>query len=411
MSELPAIQFQAVSKRFTFSREAPQSILETLISFFSRRRKSPGEDDLWAVQDVSFDVQKGQSFGIVGRNGSGKSTILKMISRVLRPTLGRVMVNGRISALLELGAGFHPDLTGRENVFLNASLMGLSDKETENRFRDILEFSELGEFIDMPVKYYSSGMYMRLGFSVAINMDPDILVIDEILAVGDQPFQTKCLDAILDIKRQGVTVVFVSHNINIMRSMCTHLLWVDRGNVRALGDVTTVADLYTAYSTELEDTQLQRPAYERRGNQQIEITGVRFLDSENEPQQHFAPGARMVIEIGYHAHVPAKNPEFGLAIFRHDGVQINGPNTRLDGIDLGQVAGRGAVRYEIEALPLAVGRYMVTVAIHHGELPLCYDLHEEAYAFRVLSGDRPVTEGVLELPATWRHAALLPEGE
>jgi lipopolysaccharide transport system ATP-binding protein len=406
MSEKPVIEFQGVSKRFAFSKETPQSILEMLISIFSRPRKRERHEPLWAVRDVDFAVLPGQSFGIVGRNGSGKSTILKMISRILRPTTGRVVVYGRVSALLELGAGFHQDLTGRENVFLNASLMGLSEEETVARFDDILEFSELGEFIDMPVKYYSSGMYMRLGFSVAINMDPDILVIDEILAVGDQPFQTKCLDAIMSLKRRGVTIVFVSHNIQVMRSLCTHLLWVDKGQVRALGDVDTVSNQYIAYSAEIEGGQMAVSSYDRRGSGDIEITNVQFLNAEELPQQQFLPGDPMTIEIAYNSHFPAKNPEFGIAIFRHDGTHIYGPNTRADGVDLGIIEGRGKVRYEIASLPLAPGRYTVSAAIHQGDSPLCYDFHEEAYVFKILTGERAVSAGIVVLPASWEQHAL-----
>jgi lipopolysaccharide transport system ATP-binding protein len=406
MSDKPVIQFQDVSKRFTFSKEAPQSILEMMISVFSRPRRREASEPLWAVRDVDFAVLPGQSFGIVGRNGSGKSTILKMISRILRPSAGRVVVNGRVSALLELGAGFHQDLTGRENVFLNASLMGLSEDETVARFDDILAFSELGEFIDMPVKFYSSGMYMRLGFSVAINMDPDILVIDEILAVGDQPFQTKCLDAIMSLKRKGVTIVFVSHNIQIMRSLCTHLLWIDKGQVRALGDVETVSNQYMAYSSEIEGGQIAVPSYDRRGSGDIVITAVRFLNAEETPQQQFSPGDRMTIEIAYLSHIAADNPEFGIAIFRHDGTHIYGPNTRADGVDLGILEGPGIIRYEIASLPLAPGRYTVSAAIHQGDSPLCYDFHEEAYLFKIQTGDRPVSAGVVVLPARWQQREI-----
>ncbi|MBK7895884.1 MAG: ABC transporter ATP-binding protein [Anaerolineaceae bacterium] len=197
---------------------------------FSRRKgpKQPKES-LWAVRGVSFDVLPGQCFGIVGRNGSGKSTILKLMARILRPNNGRIVINGRVSALLELGAGFHPDLTGRENIFLNAALLGFDEASTRAYYDRIVEFSELEEFIDMPVKHYSSGMYMRLGFSVAIHMQPDILIVDEILAVGDQAFQTKCINAIMAMKDQGVTIIIVSHNINLVRTLCTHILWIDKG--------------------------------------------------------------------------------------------------------------------------------------------------------------------------------------
>ncbi len=399
---MPVISFQNVSKRFTFTKDKPSSVLEIFTSAFSRRsRRQPGDDNLWAVKDVSFDVLPGQAFGIVGRNGSGKSTVLKLITRILKPTSGRIIVNGRVSALLELGAGFHQDLTGRENVYLNASLLGLSQAETDDRFDDILAFSELGEFIDMPVKHYSSGMYMRLGFSVAINMDPDILIVDEILAVGDQPFQTKCIDAILDMKRRGVTIVFVSHDIRLMRRLCTHMLWMDKGVTQAQGTVEDVAQRYIEYSNMREGQQLLSAEFERWGTGEIEITGVALLNAAGEPENTYKTGEPMTIEMRYFARKPVPNPEFGLAIFRQDGVHINGPNTRLAGVDLGVVAGAGVVRYEIEALPLLPSRYSLTVAVHDGRFPHCYDYHKEAYDFRIIPGGAAEQDGLFVLPARW----------
>ena len=197
----PAIRLQKVSKRFAFTPDTPQSVLESLIAFATRRRAKT--QDLWAVRDVTFTIATGQCVGIIGRNGSGKSSLLKLVARIIQPTTGQIEVRGRVSALLELGAGFHQDLTGRENIYLNASVLGLNREQTEGLFDEIVAFSELGRFIDMPVKHYSSGMYMRLGFSVAIHVRPDILIVDEILAVGDQTFQAKCIDRIMEMKRAG----------------------------------------------------------------------------------------------------------------------------------------------------------------------------------------------------------------
>ena len=403
MSELePVVSFQNVYKKFRFSREAPQSILEIFISAFSRKSKrQKDEGDLWAVNNVSFDIYPGQAFGIVGRNGSGKSTILKLITRILRPTEGRIVVNGRMSALLELGAGFHQDLTGRENIFLNASLLGLTEAETHAKFDDILAFSELGEFIDMPVKHYSSGMYMRLGFSVAIHVEPDILIVDEILAVGDQPFQTKCIDAIMEMKRKGVTIIFVSHDINLMKRLCTHILWVDKGDMQAIGTSEEVAMRYVEYSTMREGQQLLSADFERWGTGEIEVTNVRLLNAEGKEANTYVTHDAMTIEMEYTAHQPIQNPEFGLAIFRHDGLHINGPNTHLAGLDLGNLEGAGVIRYEIEHLPLLPARYQLTVAVHDGRFPHCYDYHKEAYSFRVNPGGSKETDGVVEFPAKW----------
>ncbi|MCP4363615.1 MAG: ATP-binding cassette domain-containing protein [Chloroflexi bacterium] len=411
MNVEPIICFQNVSKRFAFTKEKPQSILETVISSFSRRKFETR--DLWAVHDVSFDVLPGQCFGIVGRNGSGKSTILKLMTRILRPNEGRIVVHGRVSALLELGAGFHHDLTGRENISLNASLLGLDEAETNAQYEDIVAFSELGEFIDMPVKHYSSGMYMRLGFSVAIHMQPDILIVDEILAVGDQAFQTKCTDAIMELKRRGTTIILVSHNLNLMRSLCTHLLWMDNGRMRAIGTTDEIATQYKAYSHEREERQLldENESFERQGSQDVQITAVRFLDEQGAERQTFQTGEPLIIEMDYMAHKPVENPEFGLAIHRQDGVHVNGPNTKLAGLDMGVVQGAGMVRYCIDQIPLLPARYMVTTAVHDGQTHRCYDYHIEAYSFRVVTGGTKELDGLIAMTADWDWQPALAEDQ
>ncbi|MDX1415169.1 MAG: ABC transporter ATP-binding protein [Candidatus Promineifilaceae bacterium] len=399
----PILSFTHVNKRFTFSREKPQSVLETVISVFNRRSRHP-KQDLWAVKDLSFEVFPGQSLGIIGRNGSGKSTVLKLMARILRPTSGRVMVKGRVSALLELGAGFHPDLTGRENISLNASVMGLDETEVDKNFDSIVEFSELGEYIDMPVKHYSSGMYMRLGFSVAIHVQPTILIVDEILAVGDQAFQMKCIDRIHEMKRQGVTIILISHNLEIIRRLCSHLIWLEHGQMRASGPAEEVANEYKEYSNQAVGKQLtisQKGSYRRWGSLEIEITNVRFLDASGSSQTLFKTGDEMIIEIAYIAHQPIRDPEFGLAIFRQDGVHVNGPNSHLAGLEMGDISGSGVVQYHIKELPLLPARYQVTAAVHDSRLMNAYDYHELAYPFRVITGGAKETDGLIELPATW----------
>jgi ABC-type polysaccharide/polyol phosphate transport system ATPase subunit len=398
----PIISFQNVDKRFAFMKEKPQSVMETFIKLFSRQKrgKQPAEL-LWAVRDVSFEVLPGQCFGIVGRNGSGKSTILKLIARILRPNNGRIIINGRVSALLELGAGFHPDLTGRENIFLNAALLGFDEASTHAYYDRIVEFSELEEFIDMPVKHYSSGMYMRLGFSVAIHMQPDILIVDEILTVGDQAFQSKCIDAIMAMKDSGVTIIIVSHNINLVRTLCTHVLWIDRGIQQAYGLVDEIAAEYVAHAYQ-KPGQPVSAVFARTGSGELEITSTRFLNQYNEPKEVFATGEPMTIEIGYLAHKPTPNPEFGLAIFRQDGVQVNGPNTKLAGVDLGMISGEGIVRYEIEQLSLLPATYLVTTAVHDGRTHQCYDFHKKAYSFRIEAGTARELDGLVQMPASWQ---------
>jgi lipopolysaccharide transport system ATP-binding protein len=411
----PAIRLRNVSKRFAFTPDTPQSVLETVIAAFSRRR--PASHDLWAVREVSFDILSGQCVGIIGRNGSGKSTLLKLIARIIQPTSGEIRVDGRVSALLELGAGFHPDLTGRENIFLNASVLGLSRAETEAMFADIVAFSELGEFIDMPVKHYSSGMYMRLGFSVAIHVWPDVLIVDEILAVGDQSFQAKCLDRIMEMKRDGATILFISHELSNVAHLCSHVIWLDHGRVRLVGATDHVLAHYRDYLFQRDGDQLstenEMGGFRRWGTQQIQITRVRLLDEAGQESTIFRTGDRLSVAIDYYAREPIVEPEFGLAIHSHDGTHITGPNTRAGGMRLGTVEGAGTIRYDIRRLPLLSGRYQLTTAIHDSIDPIAYDYHEEAYSFRVVEGGTREKEGVIVLDASWewfpeRAAAIEP---
>ncbi len=241
---MPAIQFQSVSKRYILHHQRPQSFQELLVNTI--RRRNGEREEFWALRDVSFEVGYGESFGIVGLNGSGKSTVLKLLSHIVQPTAGQVRVDGRVAALIELGAGFHPDLTGRENVYLLGSIMGLGSKQMDQRLEAIVGFAELEQFIDTPVKHYSSGMYMRLGFATAINVDADIFLMDEVLAVGDQRFQEKCLQAIESFKHRGLTVVIVSHDLSLVERFCPHALLLQHGQVMSYGRTQDVLDSYLA---------------------------------------------------------------------------------------------------------------------------------------------------------------------
>ena len=401
----PAIRLRNVSKRFAFTPDMPQSVLETVIAAVTRRRRS-GSHDLWAVRDVTFDVLPGQCLGIIGRNGSGKSTLLKIIARIIQPTSGEITVHGRVSALLELGAGFHPDLTGRENIYLNASVLGLSKAETGALFHEIVEFSELGEFINMPVKHYSSGMYMRLGFSVAIHVRPDILIVDEILAVGDQSFQTKCIDRITEMKRAGTTIIFISHDLKNVAHLCSDIVWMEHGVLRMAGPTESVLAQYRDHLFNKTGQQMTSEndlgGFRRWGTRQIEITGLRLLNEDGQESTIFRTGDALAVEMTYIAHDPIEEPEFGLALHRHDGVHITGPNTYAGGLRLGVVKGPGVVRYVIRSLPLLGGRYNLTAAVHDSVDPIAYDYHEEAYSFRVVDSGAPEAEGLVLLDASWK---------
>jgi lipopolysaccharide transport system ATP-binding protein len=403
------IKLENVSKRFEMATEKPQSFLETLIARFSLRHRhhyqpqQKQDQSFWAVNNVSLDIHSGESIGILGRNGSGKSTLLKLITRVIRPNNGRIMVTGRVSALLELGAGFQPDMTGRENIYLNASLLGLEKEYIQTHFEAIVAFSELGDFIDVPVKFYSSGMYMRLGFSIAVHIMPQILIVDEILAVGDQSFQEKCINHIYDMKRNGVTIILVSHSLDMMRKLCTKVVWMEKGVMRAEGDAEQVIQLYLDSLQENAHQPLFQTEKEiqRLGNGDIEITGVRLLDKDGNEVEDFNTGDALTIEMQYMAHRPVVEPEFGLAIYREDGVQVNGPNNQFAGFPIPKVEGAGKVLYQIKSLPLLPGSYLVSVAVHNARYMMTYDHHVKAYGFQVGSAGTREIYGLVQMAAEW----------
>ena len=420
-----AVEFENVSKRFIVHHERPRSFQELAVSFFKRNNAS--WEELWALRDISFAVERGRTLGIIGPNGSGKSTLLKLITRILEPTSGRVAVNGKVSALIELGAGFHPDLTGRENVFLNGSLLGMSRREMEEKFEEIVEFTELGRFIDMPLKHYSSGMQMRLGFAIATSVDPDILLIDEVLAVGDEAFQRKCMRKIAEFKRRGKTIVFVSHDLDAVRELCSEVIWLDGGVIRARGrpdevivqylrDIGEEAPLEPAVPAEevepaVEEETVQpveEPAEaasqppSRWGSGEVEITKVEFLDGRGNPCHTFRTGERMLARIHYLAHRRIERPVFGVAIYRDDGVHVNGPNTKTSDYPIDYIEGEGSIDYVVDSLPLLEGEYQFSAAVYDYSCTHPYDHHERMYSFEVRRGRVKDAYGVFYIPCEWR---------
>ena len=405
MSAQPAVSFKGVSKRFNFTSDKPVTIVESIVGAFSRSRNMRRQS-LWAIRDVSLEAIEGECLGLIGQNGSGKSTILKLATGIIRPTAGQVTVRGRLSALLELGAGFHPDLTGGENILLSASILGMDKEEIAASYDEIVEFSELGDHIYMPVKHYSSGMYMRLGFSVATHVNADVLIVDEVLAVGDQAFQDKCIDHIWEMKRLGTTIIIVSHDLETVRSLCSKVLWIDKGKVRKSGPADAVVDRYLEH-TYFENDGEGSPAgivegeAPRWGTHEIEINGVRFLDAAGEARNSFRTGESMAIEIAYEANKDVEEAEFALAIYRQDGVKVYAPGNRLSAP--GNAIGRGAglVRYTMDGLPLLPAVYQITAAVYDGKRSLALDHHEKAYSFRVVPGEQAGADGLVQIPARW----------
>ncbi len=392
------IQFDSVSKKFILHHERARSFQELAVGLFRRNNRS--REEFWALRDVSFAVEQGETVGIIGPNGAGKSTVLKLVARIIEPTSGRIKVRGRIGALLELGAGFHPDLTGRENIYLNGSILGLSRADIRRRLDDIIGFAELERFIDIPVKHYSSGMYVRLGFSVAVHTDPEVLLVDEVLAVGDQAFQRKCLERIDELRRRGVTVLFVSHSADAVRALCNRALWLHEGRLVADDAAEAVVRRYLEYSWG-RDGASQPAAEERRwGTGKIRIVRVRLLDGEGQERQHFRTGEPLVVEMRYRAEGRVERPVFGLAVHRSDGVHITGPNTQFAGLDIPAVEGEGVVTYTIPALPLLEGLYHISVSAHNWEDTEMYDYHDRMYAFIVRKGEGE-RYGIIRMGGIW----------
>jgi ABC-type polysaccharide/polyol phosphate transport system ATPase subunit len=370
------------------------------------------DETFTALDGVSFEVPRGTTFGVIGENGSGKSTLLKLLAGITKPTRGSLRVAGRISALIELGAGFHPEISGRENVAINGIMLGLTRREVDERFNEIVDFAELREFIDAPVKTYSSGMYMRLGFSVAIHVDPDVLLIDEVLAVGDEAFTRKCLDKIGEFRRRGKTIVLVTHSLGLVEKMCDEALWLRHGRKAGNGDPKRVVDAYLTYVAGGEEALLARdqaPAPEaetkpegyregRWGSRDVEITRVRLVDDRGQERHVFASGEGVTLRLDVEARAEVEDFVFGVGIFTADGVSVYGTNTHIEDYVPRRASGRGEVSLELSDLRLVEGTYLLDVAVHRRD-GTPYDYHRGLHSFRVKSRIKDV--GVYRPPHRW----------
>jgi ABC-type polysaccharide/polyol phosphate transport system ATPase subunit len=393
-----AIEVRDLSKRFRVYHERNQSLKVALMR--GRRAKY---DEFWALRDVSFDIPTGKTFGLVGHNGSGKSTLLKCLARILVPDRGSVSVNGKVSALLELGAGFHPELSGRDNIYLNGSILGLSKREIDHRFDDIVGFAGLEEFIDSPVKNYSSGMYVRLGFSVAINVDPEILLVDEVLAVGDEEFQRRCMDKFHEYKNDGRTIVVVSHAMGTMRSLCDEVAWLSHGRLQEVGKPSEVVDDYVEDSQSSAKAHDEEIAYTR----EVSIDRAEVIGSGGGPVR---TGEPCTIRLHYSSTSPVVDPVFKIGIHSVGGVYITGPSTRVDGLEIDQVAPAGRVDIEIPCLDLLPGGYVLSSAVYDSAMEVSFH-RPLPVRFDVFAGRSRENLGVVTLGGRWHHvpAAVSPE--
>jgi len=370
-----AITADHVAKTYRVRRERQRTLKE-----WALRQYAPPVI-VEALKDVSFEIAQGETFGIVGANGSGKSTLLKLMAGTSRPTRGTIDVRGRVSALLELGAGFHPDFTGRENVYLNASLLGLSRKDTERVLPEIVAFAELGDFFDAAVKTYSSGMYTRLAFAVAAHVDPDVLLIDEILAVGDEYFQRKCYAKLNEFRSRGKTICFVSHDLAAVERLCRRGLLLDHGSVRADGDIARVLEAYHQLIDAQEDHALAgaAPKGDRWGTGEVRIEEV-TLHSGGEPTRVVRSDGPFEVRLAYRAD-DERDAVFGVLIYRDDGVSVYGTNMKND-VTTVRTKRAGTVSFCVEHLALLPGHYELDVAASSPELHT-YDYHSKRYSFRV----------------------------
>lgn len=412
-----AVAVQNLGKRFRrYHADRPTTLKEALLR--GLRQMKPAEY-FWALRGVSFGVAPGRMVGVIGPNGAGKSTLLRLIGGVGRPDEGSVEVQGQIGALLDLGAGFHPDLTGRENVFINGVIAGLTRHEVAQRFDSIVDFAELEAFIDNPLRTYSTGMQMRLGFAVAAHTEPEILLIDEVLAVGDISFQRKCLERIAQFKAEGCTIVLVSHDTTLIQQLCDEALWLRAGRVAAHGAADVVAGQYVAEMT--TETRRRTPAAQpvlrtptgaelrvnenRFGSLELEIIAVHLLDLEGLPATELASGDPLCVQIEYLTPQPIPAPIFGVTISREDGLVCYDTSTAAAGLTLPMLQGRGQIVLHLERLDLNGGQYYVDVGVYERDWAYAYDYHWHVYPLLV----RPTggEKGILRPPHRWEVCGAL----
>ena len=406
---MEAVRFEEVSKRFMIHHEKARTFQDAALNLLRFRRVNGTKEDFWALRDVSFGLERGRTLGVVGRNGSGKSTLLKLLAGTMRPTSGQITARGRVFGLLELAAGFHPDLSGRDNVFLNGAFLGLSRRHMAERFDQIVAFSELEQFIDTPVKHYSSGMYMRLGFAIAISVEPDILVIDEVLAVGDAAFRQKCFAALADLKQRQKTILFVTHDASAVRRFCDEAIWLDRGLVRAAGPAPDVLSEYLAATGATHGQALTvagRPADPlAQPTGPVTILGVETVTESGARERHFVPGERIGVRVRFRAARDVPQLSVGIGLHRADGLYLSGTSSAAGGHQGRCGAGEGEATCWLGPLPLAAAEYTVSAAAWtEGPTPS----HRLSQAARfAVRPPRREQGGALVLSPTWEAGGAL----
>ena len=426
-----------ISKKYDISKLKKDTQFRELLSNFTKRllfRENKSTVEIWALKNLSFTVNKGEIVGIIGRNGAGKSTLLKILSRISYPTTGFIKVNGRIGSLLEVGTGFHYELSGRDNVFLNGSILGMSKKEVKSKLDEIIAFADVEKFMDTPIKRYSSGMRLRLGFSVAAHLDTDILFVDEVLSVGDVAFQKKCEDKMKQLRNSGRTVIFVSHQMSTVENLCPRTLWIDKGELREDGRTQEVIQNYLSVIRDVKGVDIQIPQFEgldnsstfdltnmphREGGGEIQFTGMEYLDPSGQPKGKIRSGDSMKVRLYYKVCKPATKPEFYFKIRNEFGEKVATMSTSLSGHELPTLnPGSGYVDLDIDFLNLNPDRYYITVYVINSadavdDKVICYDSIERCAVMDVDTYDyygsgKGIDKfwGVMFLPCKWSFDGL-----
>jgi ABC-2 type transport system ATP-binding protein len=390
-----AVSVENVWKYFRLYHEKNQYLKSTLL-----RGRRARYDEFWALKGVDFEIPFGSTFGIIGSNGSGKSTLLKCLAGILSPDKGSVSCNGRMAALLELGAGFHPDLSGRENIYLNGAILGMTRSEIDRKLEEIIDFSGLEKFVDTPVKNYSSGMVVRLGFAVATNVDPEILIIDEVLAVGDESFQHRCHEKIESFRQEGRTIILVSHGLMQVAQLCSTVAWLEKGVIQEIGPSYEVIGKYAGQSHDAAP-KAEGEIGERWGSHEAEITRAEFVNVDGVPVHVLKSGEPISLQIDYTAHMPIKEPVFGIRITHLHGTNVWGSNTKRMGFQPATLNNSGTITLNIPELPILAGTYDLTIALTDQHETYEYDHWERRVRFDVVQYNS-FDEGLIQIEANWQ---------